>query len=132
MRRTPWDCGAGPDLNPVDWAKAGAGAVTSAWNQSVGTFDWGTTAAGVFNIAYGGYKIVSGAEAAAASIGLLFAPPPFDVLAIPRRFRCKVGGDRRRCSGRSGASARISGCVDRLTPGGLMATPLVDDETEST
>lgn len=64
-------------------ARDAASAAGSLWNHSVGTFDWGTTAAGVFNIAYGGYKLVSGAEAAAASIALLVAPPPFDVLAIP-------------------------------------------------
>ena len=76
-----------PDLNPVDWVTAGAGAVGTAastvWNHSIGSFDWGTTAAGAVNVIYGGYKIVTGVDEAAFSVALLFAPPPFDALAIP-------------------------------------------------
>jgi RHS repeat-associated protein len=93
--RSPYGYVSGNPLNTTDptgecglwgsdtcWGDV-AGGISSAWNHSIGTFDWGTTAAGVFNMAYGGYKIVTGAEAAAASIGLLFTPPPFDLLAIP-------------------------------------------------
>ena len=59
------------------------GVATTVWNHLLGSFDWGTTAAGAVSVIYGGYKIVTGVDEAAFSVALLFAPPPFNALAIP-------------------------------------------------
>lgn len=95
-----WVTSAASDVGNVAsaaWSDT-TSAVSAVWNHSVGSFDFGTAAAGVINIGYGSFKIASGVALGGASIGAAFVPVVGPILSIgvgtASIYQLTTGGSR--------------------------------------